>query len=222
MEERGAQGNKTERRSRMRAVRDGMPPDERKQSSERASERVAEEVLRPLRERLGRPLRVAVYAAFRSEADPARLMEACWSAGDIVLAPTILPGEEGMALRRVEALSSWISGRWGVPEPDPAATVPWDMAVAPDVVLVPGLAFDGRGGRLGYGGGYYDRLYARLRGDGDAAPGSWIGFAYERQVSDEPIPAEPHDLRLDALATEAGVRTFGEGNTMTDKGDNDA
>lgn len=222
MEERGEPWNKTEWRSRMRAIRDALPPDERVRLSERLCGRMAEDVLGPLRDNLGRPIRIAVYAAFRSEADPARLMESCWANGDVVLAPMILPGEEGMALRRVEALSSWISGRWGVPEPDPATTVPWDMAVAPDVVLVPGLAFDARGGRLGYGGGYYDRLYARLRGDGAIAPGRWIGFAYERQVVDEPIPTEPHDLRLDALATDAGVRTFGEGKTMTDKGENDA
>lgn len=113
-----------------------------------------------------------------------------------------------MELRKVEGLSSWISGRWGVPEPDPDNTTKWDLSIPPDVVLVPGLAFNEQGGRLGYGGGYYDRLYAKLRESGGTLTTQWIGFAYELQVIAEPLPMEPHDLRLTALATEAGLRWF--------------
>ncbi len=220
MDERAELWNKSEWRSRMRAVRDALPPRERAALSERSCERLSERILKPMRAALNRPLRVAAYAAFRSEADPVRLMADCLAQGDALLAPRILPGGEGMELRRVEALTSWVPGRWGVPEPDPGTTVPWETGIAPDVVLVPGLAFDEFGGRLGYGGGYYDRLYETLRGNGETPPGRWIGFAYEQQVVAWPIPAEPHDLRLDALATDAGVRTFA-GRTM-DGGGKDA
>ena len=113
-----------------------------------------------------------------------------------------------MELRKVEGLSSWVSGRWGVPEPDPNNTSVWDPSIPPDVVIVPGLAFNEQGGRLGYGGGYYDRLYAKLREAGGTLTTQWIGFAYELQVIAEPLPTEPHDLRLTALATEAGLRLF--------------
>jgi 5-formyltetrahydrofolate cyclo-ligase len=114
-----------------------------------------------------------------------------------------------MELRRVEALTSWITGRWGVPEPDPTRTALWELSNPPDIVLVPGLAFNEHGGRLGYGGGYYDQLYAKLQVDGD--PSSlWVGFAFANQIVEAALPLEPHDLRLQALATDEGIRWFGD------------
>ena len=70
--------------------------------------------------------------------------------------------------------------------------------VTPDFLLVPLLAFDRRGHRLGYGAGYYDRTLAAL-------PGAFaLGCAYAVQEVPD-VPAEPHDMRLDAVATERGV-----------------
>ncbi|MFC5531572.1 5-formyltetrahydrofolate cyclo-ligase [Cohnella yongneupensis] len=201
--------NKSEWRKRMRAIRDSLSPGEREQRSRLLCERTDTSILNPLREKLRRPLSVCVYAAFRSEADPAELIASCLANGDRLVAPRILPNGEGMELRQVEALSSWISGRWGVPEPDPASTALYDMANSPDLVLVPGLAFNEQGGRLGYGGGYYDRLYERLHEYG-SSPVLWVGFAYENQVIEAVLPSEPHDLRLNALATEATIRWFGD------------
>lgn len=198
--------NKSEWRARMRAVRDSLSPGERGERSRRLCEQVSRHVLDPMRAKLQRPLHVCVYAAFRSEADPAELILSSLAIGDRLAAPRILPNGEGMELRKVEGFSSWISGRWGVPEPDPANTSEWDLSIPPDIVLVPGLAFNEQGGRLGYGGGYYDRLYAKLRKAGGTLTTLWIGFAYEQQVIAEPLPMEPHDLRLNALATDAGVR----------------
>jgi 5-formyltetrahydrofolate cyclo-ligase len=69
---------------------------------------------------------------------------------------------------------------------------------APDVLLVPLLAFDRRGHRLGYGAGFYDRTLARL-------PGRFaLGCAYAAQEVPE-VPAGPYDMRIDAIATERGV-----------------
>lgn len=200
--------NKSEWRARMRAARDSLTFAEREERSRRLCEQVDLRVLQPMRAKLGRQLHLCVYAAFRSEADPAQLILGRIAAGDRLLAPRILPGGEGMELRKVEGLSSWVSGRWGVPEPDPDNTAVWELSIPPDVVLVPGLAFNEQGGRLGYGGGYYDRLYAKLRESGGALTTQWIGFAYELQVIAEPLPMEPHDLRLTGLATEAGLRWF--------------
>ncbi|MCO4770289.1 MAG: 5-formyltetrahydrofolate cyclo-ligase [Deltaproteobacteria bacterium] len=67
------------------------------------------------------------------------------------------------------------------------------------IVLVPGLAFDGLGGRLGRGKGYYDRLLATLPGR------SFVGVSLERFLLPE-VPMEPHDLSMTHLATERGVR----------------
>lgn len=71
----------------------------------------------------------------------------------------------------------------------------------PDMLLVPLLAWDGQGRRLGYGGGYYDRTLAALPGC------RTIGCAYAAQQVAE-VPAGPHDRPLDAVATEEGLTSF--------------
>jgi 5-formyltetrahydrofolate cyclo-ligase len=70
-----------------------------------------------------------------------------------------------------------------------------------DWMLVPGVAFDGTGRRLGYGGGFYDRLLPLLAPDAVCAAG-----AYELQLVDE-VPAAPHDLTVDVIVTEARTLT---------------
>ena len=82
----------------------------------------------------------------------------------------------------------------GVPAPLPLAE-----AITPDLIVTPLLAFDAHGGRLGQGGGYYDRTFAAL-------PGAIrVGFAYAGQEL-ENLPAEPHDIRLHGVLTERGYR----------------
>jgi 5-formyltetrahydrofolate cyclo-ligase len=86
-------------------------------------------------------------------------------------------------------------GSFGIPEPLES----WPRAV-PDVLLVPLLAFDATGHRLGYGGGFYDRTFALL-----TVPAIGIAYAGQEIVS---IPREPHDRSLDMVLTEQGVRRF--------------
>jgi len=83
---------------------------------------------------------------------------------------------------------------WGVLQPPAAAE-----ALAPDIVLVPIVLADRRGVRIGHGKGHYDRALAHLRQSG--RPVFTIGLAWEDQVIDDPIPADPWDMRLDAVAT---------------------
>jgi 5-formyltetrahydrofolate cyclo-ligase len=78
---------------------------------------------------------------------------------------------------------------------------PTGLELVPDVLLIPLLAFDAAGRRLGYGGGFYDRTLAGL-------PGRFrLGCAYAAQQVDE-VPAGPYDMTLDAVATECGVVRF--------------
>ena len=80
---------------------------------------------------------------------------------------------------------------------EPAARL-WAQAGAFEVVLVPGLAFDLRGGRIGYGAGIYDRLLAQLR------PSVLrVGLAYDCQVVEKALPQAPHDRPMDYLVTES-------------------
>ena len=91
-------------------------------------------------------------------------------------------------------------GHFGIGEPLRGAP-----ALEPSVVLVPLLAFDQAGHRLGYGGGYYDRTLAALRLRG---PVLAIGVAYACQELDALLQNAPHDERLDMVITEEGLRTF--------------
>jgi 5-formyltetrahydrofolate cyclo-ligase len=83
---------------------------------------------------------------------------------------------------------------WGVGQPPAEAE-----ALAPEIVLVPVVLADRHGTRIGHGKGHYDRALAHLRAGG--GPVLAIGLAWESQLSEAPIPADPWDIRLDAIAT---------------------
>jgi 5-formyltetrahydrofolate cyclo-ligase len=144
----------------------------------------------------GRTARVAsAYRRIRSELDPEPLMLALIEAGCRLCVPVI--EGRGLPLRFRE----WAPGTRMQPGPFGAqvpATGDW---LEPDLLLVPLLAFDTAGRRLGYGGGFYDRTLARLRA---AGPVRAVGFGYAAQEV-EAVPADDTDERLDAIVTEAGV-----------------
>jgi len=83
---------------------------------------------------------------------------------------------------------------WGIAQPAPEAE-----ALAPDMVLVPVVLADSRGTRIGHGKGHYDRALALLRESG--GPVFTIGLAWEDQLSETPLPRDPWDIALDAIAT---------------------
>lgn len=201
------EARKADLRKAMAARRDALSPSERSERSRRLCRVVARDALAPLAARLGRPLTVAVYGAFRSEADPAEVLSWCAAEGHRAVAPRVREDGSGMELRIVASQADWQAGRYGAPAPDPLRTVPLPADERPDVVLVPGMVFDRQGGRIGYGGGYYDRLAAAL-GPGELP--LWIGFAFELQLSEAALPMEAHDLRLDGVATERGLTWFSE------------
>jgi 5-formyltetrahydrofolate cyclo-ligase len=113
----------------------------------------------------------------------------------------------GLRLWRLRALEELRPGAFGILEPPPALRGAAAREAAPeriDLVVVPGVAFDPLGRRIGSGQGFYDRLLARLRADCVRA-----GLCYEAQVVDR-VPAEPHDQPMDLVVTERRViRTGG-------------
>ena len=105
-----------------------------------------------------------------------------------------------MVFARAERIEELRPGRYGVPEPPATAAV---ETLGPDALaLVPGVAFDERGGRLGRGGGAWDRALADARG------AVVFGVGYELQIIAR-VPREAHDRAMDALLTETGMRRFG-------------
>ena len=142
---------------------------------------------------------VAGYAAFRAEADPKALMLALAARGHPLALPAMTGKAEPLRFHRWCEGDALVVHPYGVAEPHPDSAV-----VVPSVVLVPLLAFDGHGTRLGYGGGYYDRTLEALRAAGSVRA---IGIAYAGQE----VPAVPHgehDQRLDAVLTENGLILF--------------
>ncbi|MFD5052280.1 5-formyltetrahydrofolate cyclo-ligase [Streptomyces tendae] len=150
---------------------------------------------------------VAAYVSVGAEPGTLALLDALRARGVRVLLPALLPdndldwGEytgEG-SLARVRH-----GGRMELFEPAGERLGP-DAVTRADVVLLPGVAVDGRGLRLGRGGGSYDRVLARLAAAG-ARPALLV-LLYDREVVAR-VPAEPHDRPVDAVVTPSGVRRF--------------
>jgi len=138
------------------------------------------------------------YLADDGELDPAPTLAALLRAGREVALPVI----SGRRLRFYRATSPrWRRGRFGILEPDPryAAPVPWWRL---QVLLVPLVAFDHHGVRLGRGGGFYDRTLGPLR----RRP-FLVGLAHECQRV-AALPSAAHDVPLDAVVTPAGLTRF--------------
>ena len=136
---------------------------------------------------------VAGYAAMRGELDPRPALLALEAKG----CRTVLPHTTGRGepLRFLAAPGGLATSTdaLGIAAP-PASAAEFD----PDLLLVPLAAFDRRGYRLGYGGGFYDAALARLRAEGTITAVGWAFAAQEVEA----VPAEPHDVRLDWIVTE--------------------
>lgn len=151
------------------------------------------------------------YAPFRSELDCLPLLREAWAGGHDVWLPRVDRENGILSLHSVDAWEELVPGAYGILEPAAgsitlAGAAPGAGRQLPDAVFVPGLAFDLRGGRLGYGRGYYDRLRADLE-QGHAGSGRrplWIGLAYGLQLVPE-VPLEEHDALMDLLITENGI-----------------
>lgn len=148
-----------------------------------------------------------VYVPFRSELDTWPLITWAWENGVDVIVPRSIKESRMMELYTLHSKDELIRGAYGILEPDPTHASQCLADVVPEIIWVPGLAFDRLGGRLGYGGGYYDRLRDRVllttQMNEECKPPLWIGLGYEAQLTNQ-VPMEYHDLRLDGLITENG------------------
>jgi 5-formyltetrahydrofolate cyclo-ligase len=151
-----------------------------------------------------RPLPVAVapgaivsgFSPLKSEINPVPLMRAFAAAGTQLALPVVAGRGKPLTMRSWQFGEPLVSGVWGIREPPPSAP-----EVFPDILIVPLLAFDRRGQRLGYGAGYYDMTIARLRGMKTVTA---IGIAYAAQEIAE-VPVTPRDAALDLVLTEREV-----------------
>ena len=140
---------------------------------------------------------VAVYHPIGSEMETGPLAQALVQRGVYLCLPVVTQADAAMGFRLWQPGDPLEPDLAGVPAPLPLARV-----VVPELILTPLLAFDVAGGRLGQGGGHYDRTFA-------AQPDAIrIGVAYAGQEVG-PMDLEAHDIRLNGILTEAGYRAFG-------------
>jgi len=146
---------------------------------------------------------ILLYLSVKNEVDTRALAGQALAEGRGLLLPRCRPDTPGfLDLGRIAALSEARPGRYGIPEP-PAERCRPPEAFAPDLILVPGLAFDLTGRRLGFGGGYYDRLLALPA----MAQACVVGLAYAFQIVTR-LPAESWDRPMDAVVTERTTHRF--------------
>jgi len=135
---------------------------------------------------------VLLFAPLPDEPDFWPLLNEAIAAGKTVALPAFVPGTNGYLARQIiDPVRDLVAGRFGIREPLPAC--PEVLLNRLDLVLVPGIAFDVRGGRLGRGRGFYDRLLAGVRGPK-------CGVAFEEQIV-EAVPVGPLDIRLNCILT---------------------
>lgn len=139
---------------------------------------------------------IALYSPTHNETDTANILTSAFKAGKRVLYPAVC-GQE-MVLREVMGLESLTQGSFGILEP---CSVGVDHAAAEaDLIVVPGVAFDQCGHRIGYGKGFYDLFLGR-----SGRKVHLVGLCHDFQLIDGHIPAEEHDIRMEIIVTEKRI-----------------
>ena len=185
--------NRTDLRAQYLARRNDIPPAERS----RAEAAVTSNLQRFLAPRCddAQSICLAAYVAVNGEVD----CRAYWQSFAKICLPVVLSATQ-MAFYQVESGATLKPNRWRIPEPDPQQHVKCSCL---DIVLMPLVAFDTRGTRLGMGGGYYDRYLASF-----SHMPLRVGVAFERQCHPSDLPRDIWDMPMDAVVTEDRVLEF--------------
>ncbi|NOT10684.1 MAG: 5-formyltetrahydrofolate cyclo-ligase [Methylococcaceae bacterium] len=147
------------------------------------------------------------YISCRSEVKTQSFIVRELNTSKIIVVPYCVQGNDGqntLGLWWLQDFDELVQGKWGIPEPPKQRWLEPGREINPkqlDCILVPGVAFDRQGGRLGNGGGYYDRLLADVRDDAMLA-----AACYESQLFEQ-IAVEPHDVYMDCVITESALYT---------------
>ena len=142
---------------------------------------------------------VFTYLDMGDEVRTRDIIREAWAAGKTVALPRCIPGTRRMAWHRVNSLEGLVKSRFGVEEPiDDPATIVDPTAFDAPLALIPGLAFDTDGFRVGYGGGFYDVFLAGFAG-------TTAGLCRECQLTEHLTCLDAHDLPVHLVATEKRV-----------------
>ncbi len=144
--------------------------------------------------------RLSFFWPMARECDTRPIAEACHDSGMDVMLPVVRRDVHGLCFRQWKRGAPMMKSKFGTMEPLETA-----KEMEPDILLVPLVMIDLHGTRLGRGAGHYDATIGPLRARREILA---IGIAYDWQVSEEPIPSEAHDARLDGLVTPTRVILF--------------
>jgi 5-formyltetrahydrofolate cyclo-ligase len=182
-------GDKAILRREALARRDALPAAERAEAAETIAARAFPLAVAP-------SMIVSGFMPLKTEINPLPLMRKLAAAGARLALPVVAGRGQPLIMRVWAVGEALVAGVWGIREPGPEA-----REVAPDILLVPLLAFDRRGQRLGYGAGYYDMTIGKLRA---MKPVVAVGIAYAAQEIAS-VPVTPRDARLDLVLTEREI-----------------
>lgn len=143
---------------------------------------------------------IASYSPIQSEINPMGAIDRLAERGYPLCLPVVVERNQPLKFRSWKVNNELILGEYGVSIPSSG------KLVVPEVIIVPLLAFDDKGYRLGYGGGYYDRTLEKLKSEKEVKA---VGFAFSGQFS-AAIPRDEYDQKLDTIVTEQGITEFGK------------
>lgn len=168
------------------ARRDGISPEKRKELDAQVLDNLVS--LSEYR----KAGRVLLYASYRSEVDTVPIIEHAFKEGKEVVLPKVDESNGCLTKHIIAGMHDVSEGFRGIPEPTTKACIKVEDV---DLLIVPGVAFSPSGDRIGYGGGYYDRLLPRVKGTRPI-----IALAYEEQIF-EILATEGHDIGMDSIIT---------------------
>jgi len=174
----------------------------RKQAAADAGPDAADRLAGNLRQLIGDPapgLVVSGYLAIGDEIDVSQMLAELHGQGVVCVLPVVVGQDQPLVFRRWYPDVDLQAGPLGTRHPGPE-----NEQTKPDILLVPLLAFDGQGNRIGWGGGFYDRTIGALRADGNVLA---VGVAFGGQRADT-VPHDSYDARLDWIVTEQGAEAF--------------
>jgi 5-formyltetrahydrofolate cyclo-ligase len=183
-------------REKLLTKRDSIPPDQKVLKEAKIEKRLFD------LDAFKNAKKLLMYVSFRSEVDTTGYLKDVIKFGKKLILPVVDTRHKVLKLYGVKDISELVPGYMGIPEPgireNRRATLK-DV----DLVIIPGTGFDLKGNRLGYGGGYYDKLLSyesRQLAKVDKHIMT-VALAFEEQIGKE-IPAEPHDIKVDIIITD--------------------
>ena len=180
-------------RHEMRARRREVSQERRSYTGRVIAHKIVKGEIRAVKQALW----VSIYLSAKDEIPTRYLARALWEAGRGVCVPGWSPMDQRYQLCELHPVMRLVTGKYGIREPmEQVPVMSWDV----DVFVLPGLAFDKHGARLGFGKGIYDSIL--FRSNPSAVK---IGVCYDWQILDKPLPQEPHDVFLDWLVSDRRV-----------------